>query len=140
MKRSAAATLALVAPFLFHASAFSAAPRDGAAGYTIACALTDQPGLQSCADLPQAQACAQEPDFASRASKEATGMLFVNRSAAAVRIYWMDFQGYRQLYRTLAPGARFSQSTFIGHYWLVTNAAQQCIGIFKAAPESLAFF
>jgi|HubBroStandDraft_3_1064219.scaffolds.fasta_scaffold171757_2 hypothetical protein len=140
MKRSAAFTLALVGPFLFATSAFPAAPRDGAAGYTVACALTDQPGLQSCADLPEAQACAQEPDFASRASKEATGMVFVNRSGAAIRIYWMDFQGYRQLYRILAPGARFSQSTFIGHYWLVTNAGQHCVAIFKAAPESLAFF
>ena len=140
MKRSAAVTLALVGPFLFATSAFPAAPQDGAAGYTVACALSDQRGLQSCAELPEAQACAQEPDFASRASREATGMVFVNRSDAAIRVYWMDFQGYRQLYRSLAPGARFSQSTFIGHYWLVTTATQQCIGIFKAAPESLAFF
>lgn len=121
------------------ADAPAASVRDGAAGYTVACALLDQPGMRSCVDLPAAAACAREPDFASRPSSEATGMTFVNRSDRAVYIYWLDFHGDRRLYRTLAPGGKAVQQTFIGHNWLVATA-EQCIGIFKAAPESLAFF
>jgi hypothetical protein len=114
--------------------------RDGATGYTVACALGDQPGLRSCSELPSATACAHELDFASQPSTEQTGITFVNRSDLALNIYWLDFQGNLRLYRSLSPGGHFLQQTFIGHNWLVTTSDNQCIGIFKAAPESLAFF
>jgi hypothetical protein len=114
--------------------------KDGASGYSVVCALVDQPHLRSCADLPEAQACMREPEFASRPSKEPTGMVFANRSNSTVRIYWLDFQGNRRLYRSLPPRDKTSQNTFIGHNWLVANLQDACIGIFKAAPESLAFF
>jgi hypothetical protein len=114
--------------------------RDGPTGYSVACALSDQPGLKSCADLPAAQACAHEPDYASRPSREPTGMTFVNRSTRALEVYWLDFQGNRRPYRNLAPGGRFHQNTFIGHNWLVATLDGRCLGIFRAAPESLAFF
>ncbi len=67
-------------------------------------------------------------------------MTFVNRSDAPVDIYWLGFQGERVPYQHLAPGGRFKQQTFIGHNWLVTDMAGQCVGIFRAAPEAIAFF
>jgi hypothetical protein len=54
-----------------------------------------------------------EPDFASRASSEATAMTSVNRSDQAVELYWLDFNGLRKFYLHLAPGARAKQNTFI---------------------------
>lgn len=113
---------------------------EGPAGYTVACALAEQPGIHSCADLPAAKACTHEPDFASRASSEATAMTFVNRSDQTLELYWLDFSGLRKFYLHLAPGARAKQNTFIGHYWLLATPDGVCIAIFKAAPESLAFF
>jgi hypothetical protein len=113
---------------------------DGPAGYAVACALNDQPGMHNCADLPAATACVRGPDYASRPSQEPTGMTFVNRSGQALQIFWLDFQGYRKLYRQLTPGDRFRQDTFIGHNWLVATLDGRCVGIFKATPESLAFF
>jgi hypothetical protein len=115
--------------------------RDGATGYTIACTLVaDQPGIRSCTDLPTATACAREPDFASRSSAEATGMTFVNRSDRAIHIFWLDFHGNRVLYRTIPAGGRAVQQTFICHNWVVTMSDGQCVGVFRAAPESFAFF
>jgi hypothetical protein len=146
MTSSRRAIIALAALELSFASVTSVAgasdraAQGGPAGYTIACALTDQTGMRSCAELLAAQACAREPDFASRPSKEATGMTFVNRSDQAVEIYWLDFHGYRHLYHTLTPGGRIKQDTFIGHNWLLATSDGRCVGIFKAAPESLAFF
>jgi hypothetical protein len=118
------------------------APRaiDGPAGYAIACSLSSGGALRSCEDLPSAKYCQSEPNYASRPSKERTGMTFVNRSEAPVEIYWLGFQGERVPYQHLPPGGRFTQQTFIGHNWLVTDTAGQCVGIFKAAPESIAFF
>ena len=114
--------------------------QDGPAGYSVACSLVDQPGVHSCAELPSAQACEREFDFASSPQQGPTAMTFVNRSEQTVRIYWLDFHGYRKLYQTIPPGGRATQKTFIGHNWLVAGIDDRCIGVFKAAPESLAFF
>jgi hypothetical protein len=143
MVRALSKKIALVlAGFLAIAVAYSDVPvvRDGASGYTVVCAVADQPNVRSCAQLPQAQACTREPESASRPSKDATGMVFANRSNSTVKIYWLDFQGHRRLYRSLSPGDKTTQNTFIGHNWLIANLRDECIGIFKAAPESLAFF
>ena len=72
--------------------------------------------------------------------KQHTGITFVNRSDEPVKIYWLSFQGERKLYQYLPPGGRHTQPTFIGHYWLVASLTEQCIGIFKGAPQSIAFF
>src|SRR5579863_991194 len=116
------------------------APVDGPAGYEVACSLHPASGYRSCSDLASAQACASEPNYASRPSKEHTGITFVNRSDEPVKIYWLSFQGERKFYQYLPPGGRHTQPTFIGHYWLVASLSEQCIGIFKGAPQSIAFF
>jgi VHL beta domain len=118
----------------------SAALVDGPAGYTIACSINSAPHLHACDELPSARSCAVESNYPSLASKESTGITFVNRSAEPIKIYWLSFQGERRLYQFLPPGARRTQQTFIGHNWLVTNLADQCIGVFGAAPVSIAFF
>jgi hypothetical protein len=118
----------------------SAAPVDGPAGYEVACSIHSAPGYRACNALASARSCDAEPNYASRPSKEATGMTFVNRSDEPVKIYWLSFQGERVLYQYLPAGSRHTQNTFIGHNWLVTTLAEQCIGIFKGAPESIAFF
>jgi hypothetical protein len=111
---------------------------------TIACALEEGsksvPGVRNCADLEAAQRCVHSGDFVSRPSQERTGIRFVNRSNTALRLYWLDFQGGLRLYHTVAPGARIQQDTFIGHNWLVATVGDQCIGVFSAAPISIAFF
>ena len=118
----------------------STAPIDGPAGYEVACAIHAAAGYRACNELVSARACDSEPNYASRPSKQPTGITFVNRSDEPVKIYWLSFQGERKLYQYLPPGGRHTQQTFIGHNWLVTTLTEQCIGIFKAAPESIAFF
>ena len=118
----------------------SSALVDGPTGYAIACSIKSAPHLRACDELSSARSCAAESNFPSLASKESTGITFVNRSDQPIKIYWLSFQGERRLYHFLPPGARRTQQTFIGHNWLVTNLADQCIGIFGAAPQSIAFF
>lgn len=67
-------------------------------------------------------------------------MNFVNRSQETLKLFWLDFHGDAQLYHTMGPGGRATQSTFVGHTWLVTTQDGQCIGIYNAAPISIAFF
>jgi len=56
------------------------------------------PHLRACDDLPSARSCAAESNYPSLASKESTGITFVNRSAEPIKIYWLSFQGERRLY------------------------------------------
>jgi hypothetical protein len=132
--------LAAVALPGMRSQAQQSAPVDGPAGYEVACSLHPSSAYRSCSDLPSAQSCTSEPNYASRPSKEHTGITFVNRSDEPVKIYWLSFQGERKLYQYLPPGGRHTQQTFIGHYWLVASLNEQCIGIFKGAPQSIAFF
>jgi hypothetical protein len=118
----------------------SAALVDGPAGYEVVCAIHASAGFRTCDELSSARSCETEANFASRPSKESTGITFVNRSDEPVKIYWLNFHGERVLYQYLPPGGRHMQKTFIGHNWVVTALTEQCIGIFKAAPQSIAFF
>jgi hypothetical protein len=113
---------------------------DGPAGYEIACSIQAAKGFRACDDLPSARSCDAESNYASQPSKSSTAMTFVNRSDEPVKIYWLSFQGERKLYQYLPPGGRHTQKTFTGHKWLITNLTEQCIGIFDAAPQSIAFF
>ena len=116
------------------------APLDGPAGYQIACAIGSASSVRSCDELPSARLCDNPANYASPPSRDPTGVTFVNRSAEPLEIYWLSFHGEPIHYRHLAPGDRAVQQTFIGHNWLVTGTAGQCIGVFKAAPQSIAFF
>jgi hypothetical protein len=135
-----AVALAAVTLPAMRLQAQSTAPVDGPAGYEVACSLHAAAGYRACNELPSARSCDSEPNFASRPSKQPTGVTFVSRSDEPVKIYWLNFQGERVLYQYLPPGGRHTQKTFMGHNWLVTTLAEQCIGIFKAAPQSVAFF
>jgi hypothetical protein len=117
-----------------------ATPVDGPAGYDIACSIQMSKRFRACDELPSGRSCDSESNYASQPSKETTAITFVNRSDEPVKIYWLSFRGERKLYQYLPPSARHTQQTFIGHNWLATNLAEQCIGIFNAAPQSIAFF
>jgi M6 family metalloprotease-like protein/CSLREA domain-containing protein len=46
---------------------------------------------------------------------------FVNNSSVAVNVYWVNFSCQEVLYRTLQPGASYTQGTFVNHPWRVRN-------------------
>jgi hypothetical protein len=117
--------------------------RDGPAGYTMACAIgtaAGTPALRHCAELGAAQRCEHEAELASHPSQEATGLTIVNRSDELIKLYWLTFSGLRRFYHAVPPGERVVQQTFIGHNWMITNGRGECIGVFNAAPISIAFF
>jgi hypothetical protein len=127
----------------FAAAEQPASVRDGPAGYTMACAIHETGGvldLRRCVELGAAQRCEHEAQMASLSSHETTSMTILNRSDEPIKVYWLTFTGLRRLYHAIAPGDRVVQSTFLGHNWLVTNQRGECIGIYNAAPISIAFF
>ena len=56
------------------------------------------------------------------------------------KLYWLDPQGARALYSTIPPGGKVSQESHIGASWVITSRDGHCIGVFNAAPVSIAIF
>jgi hypothetical protein len=55
-------------------------------------------------------------------SKFETSIQFVNRSNQTIKVYWLDYEGKRQLRGTIKEGGVFGpQRTFLTHPWLITD-------------------
>ncbi len=71
---------------------------------------------------PMSDARLRELGLCSRESRHSTEVVFVNglRDERA-RIYWVDYRGKPTRYKTLAPGERHRQQTFVTHPWTFTT-------------------
>ena len=61
----------------------------------------------------------------------ATSVKFVNDTAAAVKVYWIDYSGNLVLYQTLPSGFEYVQQTYVTHPWVVQSSAGACLAIFQ---------
>jgi hypothetical protein len=59
-------------------------------------------------------------------------LTFLNKTKSAVNIVWINYNGGRQLYRTLASNQSFSQPSYVTHPWLITDGPGHCLGAFVA--------
>jgi len=71
----------------------------------------------------------------SPASSQTVKLRIDNRTGDSVRIFWIDFDGKRQEYGQTDPGRNFTQETFSGHLWLVTNPAGHPLSLFAAGKR-----
>jgi von Hippel-Lindau disease tumor suppressor protein len=83
----------------------------------------------------QARPCIEAGALRSSSYGHKTVVQFINREPAAIRLYWIDYQGTRELYGNLSPGESVEFDTYVTHPWLVANALGQCIAIFLPAKE-----
>jgi VHL beta domain len=80
--------------------------------------------------------CDTEGAARSAGGGQPVQITFRNSTAGNVKLYWLDYNGKRQLYKTLTPGESYIQSTYIGHPWLAANATDQCIELFQPASST----
>ena len=52
-----------------------------------------------------------------------TYIKFTNSSSYSIKIYWVDYFGNDDLYKTLSAGSSYWQQTFYGHKWRVRDSA-----------------
>jgi len=74
--------------------------------------------------------CDQERNLRSQATTDSTEISFTNRSPETRRIYWLNFDGVRVLYASLASGQTVDLQTYMTHPWLVANDADECKAIY----------
>jgi tRNA A-37 threonylcarbamoyl transferase component Bud32 len=78
----------------------------------------------------------REPTLRSHESTIATSIRFANRTSRPLRIFWIDYQGERQLYATIAPGGSYvQQSTFATHAWVAVDDTNKVRGLYLAARK-----
>ena len=58
-----------------------------------------------------------------RSTSATTPMRFQlqNASSEALELFWLDYNGQRQSYGTLAPGRKFNMITYVTHAWLIAR-------------------
>ena len=62
-----------------------------------------------------------------------TSINFENKSGKKVKLYWVGFDGNRQLYAEIATGATRMQNSYGNHTWLITDEKDVPLGHFICA-------
>ena len=68
----------------------------------------------------------------SRDGGPETSVVFVNKTAAEVRVVWIAADRSRKPYQTIKPGERHAQHTFAGHVWAIESGQGKTIAVFEA--------
>jgi hypothetical protein len=55
---------------------------------------------------------------------------FVNRTAGAVSLHWIDFNGKLVHYIDIEAGETHHQQTYVTHPWIALDRDEQCRGVF----------
>jgi VHL beta domain len=79
--------------------------------------------------------CGEEKNLRSLGTMRPTQLSFVNMSGSTKRIYWITFDGARQLFNTLSDRDTYAVRTYVTHPWVVTNESDKCEGIYF--PDSV---
>lgn len=64
---------------------------------------------------------------------------FKNKSGGYRSIMWLDYDGNPVAYKDLNAGESYTQSTFAGHPWMVTDGPGNCRHIFVASKKTRRF-
>jgi hypothetical protein len=86
----------------------------------------------------QAEECEAAHDPAP-ASNLGTKIAFYNDTTFAMRLYWIDFDGFLKEYGLIQPDESTAFDTYVGHQWLVeayTPDGAECLGPISASDQS----
>jgi hypothetical protein len=70
------------------------------------------------------------PKYFSMRGEQPVSLKFINQRNHRINIYWLDYRGIAQFYRSLAPGEWYIQQTFMTHPWLVSDENNRSLGAF----------
>jgi hypothetical protein len=73
--------------------------------------------------------CSDEATLRSTTSERSAFITFSNNSHHMVNIYWLNYAGKRAIHLAVSPGSVESENSYVTHPWVVTDEANNCIGI-----------
>lgn len=66
----------------------------------------------------------------SVSGKFKTKIQFLNRSGEIRKVFWLDYEGNRRLFKELLPGQDHSLNTYLTHPWLITDKGDMALEIY----------
>lgn len=72
---------------------------------------------------------------ASGSGGERTTVTFVNRTDKEIKVIWVDTESARHEYAAVAVGDTYTQNTYSGHVWLVTDSTGKELGVWQAESD-----
>lgn len=72
----------------------------------------------------------------SRRTGDETWVTFINRTDAAVELFWLDTDGRQRSYGTVPAGETRKQHTFSGHKWLAADPQGRTLLVIEAGDET----
>jgi hypothetical protein len=48
-------------------------------------------------------------------------------------LFWIKYHGENQKFSRILPHQSLTQSTFVGHVWLLRDDSGKCVAVFRAA-------
>jgi outer membrane protein OmpA-like peptidoglycan-associated protein len=75
-------------------------------------------------------ACSEDLGLRSINGDTATGIYFINKTNKTLKTFWLNYEGKRVFYNTLAPKSGYMQATYATHPWLITDEDDQCVCLF----------
>lgn len=66
----------------------------------------------------------------SVSGKFKTNIRFLNRSGEIRKIFWLDYEGNRRLFKELLPGQEHRLNTYLTHPWLITDKNDMALDIY----------
>jgi hypothetical protein len=88
--------------------------------------FTRFPAQSDCRFLP----VSMEPRLHSISASTPTTFTITNKLDKPVSMYWLNYQGDRQLYANLEPGQSIGQQTFLTHPWVIVDDEGKAISLF----------
>ena len=73
---------------------------------------------------------AEQKGIKSFNSDVATQIRIVNSSGGTTKVYWINYDGNRELKATLRDGESFDQLTYLTHPWLVNDDGEKPLGLY----------
>jgi hypothetical protein len=73
---------------------------------------------------------AEKGGIASGPDQYPVPIAFQNNSPGIRKVYWLDTNGERRLYRELKPGESYGLGTYLSHPWVVTDAQGKALGLY----------
>lgn len=88
-----------------------------------------------CAATAQQKHPAEAKGLKSTEEKAETFVTFVNKTGMTVQVWWLDFEGKRILYNTLAPDEEYRQQTYLTHPWIITDVKGNALQLVMPEPK-----
>lgn len=65
-----------------------------------------------------------------------TEIIFVNRTNSDIAYYWIDYDGNEKYYSRVAPDYHLSQTSYVGHYWIVKDLDGNNLAVFRTGKKT----